>query len=276
MTSGHILFHVRALEALGAILVTMLPSRYWRRFDWMPLHRAHPVSGVVVILSGAALGIRGLFAYIERAAAVPGVSILSIAEEQVAGRLPETVAASGAPGALMIASVIAYVFFTPLGLFSTYLVATGGLRVVGWWTAEPHGDPVLTGVDWLMRWGHRSARDGSARRTRLEAEGADEPDRLYEGQWAGLTGVDLVVVATREKPDWNAGTFIITPDGWYTLGTPFDRQTPAGLRTVYPLTAQKDNAVLRKGVSYALPPLRRTPARRAPTSDEPGEAPRGS
>ena len=48
-----------------------------------------------------------------------------------------------------------------------------------------------------------------------------------------------------------AGTWVITNDGWFTLGEPFDRPTPNGLRTVYPLTLQTTTlAVHRKGVSY--------------------------
>ena len=68
-----------------------------------------------------------------------------------------------------------------------------------------------------------------------------------------------MVVAARRKPGWVTGTWVITNDGWFTLGEPFDRPTPNGLRTVYPLTLQTSTLeVLRKGVSYELPPLRST------------------
>jgi hypothetical protein len=81
---------------------------------------------------------------------------------------------------------------------------------------------------------------------------------LYEGSCANLPGVDYVVVSARRKPGWEAGAFVMTPDQWYTLGTPFEMRTPDGrLRTVYPLTAQTNNEVLRRGVHYELPPLRR-------------------
>jgi hypothetical protein len=72
--------------------------------------------------------------------------------------------------------------------------------------------------------------------------------------------VDYVVVAARRKPGWTKGTWVVTNDGWFTLGEPFDRPMPNGLRTVYPLTLQTSTLeVLRKGVSYELPPLRKTP-----------------
>ncbi|MBY0496731.1 MAG: hypothetical protein K2Y23_21190 [Cyanobacteria bacterium] len=49
---------------------------------------------------------------------------------------------------------------------------------------------------------------------------------------------------------------MITPDGWYVRGEPFDRPMPNGLRTVYPLTAQTTLEPVRKSVTYEWPPLR--------------------
>ena len=98
-------------------------------------------------------------------------------------------------------------------------------------------------------------RGRRAEAVRHRAEGPVVADRLYTGDWAGLEGVDFVVVASRRKPDWTRGTFVITSDKWYTLGDPFDLHLPQGLRTVYPLTEQKVMEVLRRGVAYELPPL---------------------
>lgn len=246
------------MRALLAIIPAFLPRRYWESID-LPVEQMAPVSGALTALAGAALGIRGFFDYLERVAQSPAASILEVAEQQVAGTLPETAAVSSLPAAVSMISPFAFAFFTPLGLFAIYLMASGLLRVASWWSAEPHGDPVLTGVDWLFSRTRRAVHDRSMRRARLKAEGVEEPDRLYVGDWAGLPYVDLVVVASRRKPGWQAGTFVITPDGWYTLGPEFDRQTQFGLRTVYPLTAQTDNAVMRKSVAYTLPPLRRAP-----------------
>ena len=64
-----------------------------------------------------------------------------------------------------------------------------------------------------------------------------------------------VVVASRRKPGWEAGAFIITSDTWYRLSAPSERQTPGGLRTLYRLTELRDHEVLRRGVRYALPAL---------------------
>jgi hypothetical protein len=108
----------------------------------------------------------------------------------------------------------------------------------------------------------------AARATREKLEGADEPDRRYAGEWAGLTGVDYVIVCARRKPGWSKGTWVTTNDGWFVLGEPFDRPTPNGLRTIYPLTLQNTLEVVRKSVQYELPPLRqtRTPVRSSETA----------
>lgn len=249
-------------DTIGAVFVTILPRRYWPRFDWMPIHLMAPLSGVLTALTGTAIGIVGFFAYLERVKGSPAASILEIAKLQVAGKLPETAEVSSVPAAVWMVAPVAFAFFTPLGLFSVYLIVSGWARVASWWVAEPHGDPVLTGIDWLARRTRHTTRERSVARARLKAEGGAEPDRLYPGTWASLPDVDLVVVASRRKPGWQKGTFVITPDGWYTLGEPFDRQTAHGVRTVYPLTLQKENVVLRKGVSYELPPLRKGPGER--------------
>jgi hypothetical protein len=103
----------------------------------------------------------------------------------------------------------------------------------------------------------RSHLDRRSRAAREELEGADEPDRLYDGHWAGAPDATYVVVAARRKADWTKGTWVITRDGWFTLGEPFDRPMPQGVRTIYPITLQTNTMdVLRKGVSYELPPLR--------------------
>jgi hypothetical protein len=243
-------------DTIGAIFVTVLPRRYWPRFDWMPLHLMAPVSGALTALAGTALGIVGFYSYLERVKASSAASILEISKLQVEGKLPETADVSAVPSAIWMTAPLAFAFFTPLGLFSVYLLVSGWARVVSWWIAEPHGDPLLTGLDWLVTRTRTTTRERSVSRARLEAEGAEEPDRRYPGTWASLPDVDFVVVSARRKPGWQKGTFVITPDGWFTLGQPFDRQMPQGVRTVYPLSLQKDNAVLRKGVSYELPPLR--------------------
>jgi len=229
---------VRALIALPlAILAGLLPKRHWEDVD-LPVRNLAFASALVTFWAGTAVGITGFFSY---------MAYVLAQREWTAPPL-------------MLVVFISYVVATPRGLFALYLTATGFLRAVAWYTGEPFGDPILTGIDWLWRRRLSSARERSEAQARLALEKTDEPDRRYEGAWAGLDGVDYVVVAARRKPGWSKGTWVITGDGWFVLGEPFDRPMPNGLRTVYPLTQQTTLEVLRKGVPYELPPLRRAPS----------------
>lgn len=249
------LWRVRSMiDGVLALPAALLPKRYWQSID-LPVPNVAPLSSLLTMLAGFAIGIRGYFAFLERLRHVSGVSIMDISKAQIEGRLPETADVSAIPTALAATAPITFALFTPLGLFATYLVLTGLVRSAAAYIDEAHGDPILTGVDWLGRRIFTSQQQRSVRTAREKLEGAVEPDRRYHGEWAGLTGVDFVIVAARRKPDWNRGTFVISSDGWFTLGEPFDRPTPNGLRTIYPLTLQKTPDVVRRSVQYQLPPL---------------------
>lgn len=206
----------------------------------MPIENRALASALASFFAGAALGIVGYFQFMEY--------VLS----QRLWTAPP----------MMIQVYISYVFFTPRGLFSMYLVAAGFFRFGAWHVGEPHGDPILTLIDstWRRLLTKQQVTRKQAERLALERE--DEPDRRYRGDWAGLPGVDFVIVSARRKPGWTKGTYVITSDGWFVLGDPFDRPMANGLRTVYPLTEHRTLEVLRKGVSYELPPLRSNPKNR--------------
>jgi hypothetical protein len=224
---------VRSLiDGVLALPLTLLPRRYWQSFD-LPVAGMATLSGFVFLFTGFAIGIRGYFAYLERLRGA-GLSILEVSRLQVEGKLPETAAVSGATGAVYALAPLTFALFTPLGLVATYLILTSIFRIASSYIDEAHGDPVLTGVEAIGRRWFGSHRQRTERVTREKLEGAEEPDRRYDGEWAGLTGVDFVIVAARRKPGWHMGTFVITSDGWFTLGEPFDRPTPNGLRTIYP------------------------------------------
>lgn len=250
-------------DTVLALPLTLLPRRYWQSFD-LPVLSLVPISGFVMLFAGFAIGIRGYFGYLERLRDTAGLSILDISQQQVQGTLPETAAVSAAPGAVYALGPVAFAFFSPVGLFATYLVLSSLVRIASSYIDEPLGDPILTGLDAVARQSTGSRRVRSDRAARTALEGKDEPDRLHEGQWAGLTGVDFVVVSARRKPGWDKGTAVITSDGWFTLGEPFDRPTPNGLRTIYPLTRQTAAEVVRRSVSYELPSLRQSPTLNRP------------
>lgn len=254
------------LDSIVALPFTLLPKRYWQSFD-LPVPNVALFGAFLTLFIGFAAGIRGYFAYLDRLLNVKGISMLDVGRLQVEGKLPETVAVSTAPAAIYMTAPIAFAFFTPLGLCATYLVVTSIVRIASVYIDEAHGDPVLTGIDALWRRLFTTHRRRTVRVAREKLERVDEPDRRYDGEWAGLTGVDFVIVSARRKPDWHKGTFVITGEGWFTLGEPFDRPTPHGLRTVYPLTLQTTPDVVRKSVTYDLPPMRVTNARPPRTAE---------
>jgi hypothetical protein len=245
------------IDGVLALPAALLPKRYWQSID-LPVPNVAPLSSLLTMLAGFAIGIRGYFAFLERLRHVSGVSIMDISKAQIEGRLPETANVSAIPTALAAMAPITFALFTPLGLVATYFVLSGLIRSVAAYIDEAHGDPILTGVDWAARTLVTSRQQRSARVKRAELENIDEPDRRYDGAWAGLTGVDFVIVSARRKPGWTKGTWVTTDDGWFVLGEPFDRPMPNGLRTVYPLTAQNTLEAVRKSVPYQLPRLRST------------------
>lgn len=258
------------LELIVALPFALLPKRYWQSID-LPVPNVAAWSSLLTMFAGFAIGIRGYFAFLVVLYSSSGASILEISKRQVAGDLPEDAAVSGIPMALGILAPITFALATPVGLLATYLVLSGFARVVGSYIGEPHGDPILTGIDSAWHRLRTSQHSRSEQQTRAALERRDEPDRRYDGEWAGLTGVNYVIVAARRKPGWTKGTWIITNDGWYKLGEPFDRPTPNGLRTIYPLTLETSLDVLRNGVSYELPALRpSTPRRKPEAADTPG------
>lgn len=253
-------------RGLAAVVAGLLPHRYWNSVYRLPVSRLALVSALLTLCAGVLVGAGGFLDYATRAARAANQATLEIAVRQNSGELPAGAPiTTAAPVAVSMLSLLAFTFFTPLGLFATYLMVSGFVRVVSSLIDEPFGDPILTGVDALVRRSGHWAADATRRRARQREEGPETPDRLYTGEWTDLSGVDYVVVSSRRKPGWDAGAFVITSDKWYTLGEPFDLRLPEGLRTVYPLTEQKVNEVLRRGVRYELPPLERA-RRRGPRS----------
>lgn len=251
------------LSSLAAFLISYLPARYWTRFPALPVAAVAPVGALLTLLVAGVLGIGAFMTYADGMMADTGTLQIAIAERQVRGELPETTVVSTGPMAVALLSPLAFMFLTPQGLAATYFVFASFVRSLAWATDAAIGDPVLTSIDSLVGATAKRLRTSIDRGARAQAEGASVPDRLYEGAWAGLATADYVVVASRRKPDWVRGTTIMTADDCFTLGEPFDRQTPDGLRTIYPLTKQRITDVIRGAVKYDLPPLRRAPKRSA-------------
>ena len=241
---------------LAALFAGLAPSRYWRSLErHLPIRSAAAASGTLTLLAGVALGARGFFTFATELADANNRWMLTRLVDHPS-RADTTVAL--VPYGMSILTFFIFIFFTPTGLLATYLTASGTLRAAGAWFDDPHGDYILTALDWAATTMFR--KNAAERREigRRKLEGDETPDVLQTGEWAGLADVDFVVLASRRKAEWDAGAIILTSTDWYRLGVPFDTQTPAGLRTAYPLKKMDTVEVVRRGIQYELPRLRGT------------------
>ena len=234
-----------------AVIAGLLPVRRWAAFDAvLPVREAASLAGLVTMLVGLALGVRGYLAYIRAS-----VERLGSAGDTAWLAAAETAGDAGLPlGAWVIPAAIGFIF-TPVGAGAVYLSLTGLVRAVSGSVDDLRGDPLLTLLDSVATRLITGTRATRIRRARERREGPAVPDRLVTGRWSGRADVDFVVIAARRKPGWDEGVFVITAEQWFRLGRPYDMPLPQGLRTAYPLTAIRTQEVLRKGVSYDLPPL---------------------
>src|SRR4029453_6201725 len=142
---------------------------------------------------------------------------------------------------------------TPPGWLTLYLVGSGGVRAGAAWFDDPVGDPILTGLDYLL-YGQRERRTArNEQRTRATLEGPETRDRVLSGATAGIPGCDLVVVTARRKAGWELGVVVYTADACYRIGDPVERTIAGNLRTLYPLTEHPDLEAGRKSDNYELP-----------------------
>ncbi len=87
----------------------------------------------------------------------------------------------------------------------------------------------------------------------------------------GAPEAAFVVVASRVKPGWDEGAFVMAAQAWFRLGRPFDQRYPDGLRRVYPLIVPGAAEVIRRQVAYELPALsERYPTRTRAGIQQPG------
>ena len=208
-------------------------------------------SGLITFFGGVAIGLVGFFRFATHQADANNTWMLQqLADPHGAGD-----SAALVPYGMSMLTPLMYLF-TPTGLLALYLVVSGSARGISAWFEEPRGDPLLSTVDWAAATLAAKRRGERRRTTRERLEGPEAPDVLRTGDWAGLPGVDYIVLSSRRKPEWNAGAIILTSAEWYRLGVPFDLETPMGLRTAYPLTRLDTPEVVRRGIQYELPALR--------------------
>lgn len=153
---------------------------------------------------------------------------------------------------------------TPKGLFLEYAFVTGivrSLHAVA--TRQALGDPLLSLVLAALR-GGRARRRESARLAQL---GPDRPDRVLE------QGEELIVLAARDKPNWDERATIRVGERFYRLRGLSERPDGEWQVLAYRLSPVDAGAVLRGLVHYEPPPRPGqrpvVPPRPAPASVEP-------
>lgn len=233
----------------AAMAAALLPLRHWRALPyWIPVQRAAFASGLLTLFAGAAIGIPG---FLEHAAA--NVSFLNQTVVDDAMRNPAAGYSRGMVQGFAGLSIFTFLFLTPAGLVTLYLIGSGGTRAAAAWFDDPIGDPLLTGADYLLGSSRERRQRDRERRTRDALEGPEVPDRAVSSAAAGLPPCDIVIVASRRKEGWENGVTVFTADAAYRIGQPVERTIAGRLRTCYPLTEHKDFEAVRKSVHYDLP-----------------------
>lgn len=241
------------LRWIAALVAGLAPRRVWPTLErWLPLRSAAVVSGIATLLAGFFIGVGGFFTFAARLASANNDWMLA---RLAAAPTNGDAAVALVPYGMSMLTLFIFLFFTPTGLFALYLSTSGALRAIAAGLDDPHGDFVLSGLHWAATTMVEKNRRERRQIARRRLEGHDAADVLQTGAWAGLPDADYVVLAARRKAEWHAGAIVMTSTDWYKLGVPLDIQTPAGLRTAYPLKKMETVEVVRRGIQYELPRL---------------------
>jgi hypothetical protein len=208
-------------------------------------------AAIATLLSGVVVGFVGFLRYAMPVASANNTLMLGLAGRP-AGAGGEDLSVS-APVALTMLSSITFALATPMGWLATYLGVTGLVRGLAAAVGERRGDPIVGLVRRFiagMQTRRRAAREAAGFVT---LSGPEVPDRVFTGERFGIVGADLIVVASRPKPEWTPGTVLECGGRWLRVGEAIQRSLPVGLRTVYPLVNMPDTAVFRRIVRYELP-----------------------
>jgi hypothetical protein len=236
------------------VVVATLPRRLWN--DWegrVPVRAAALPAALLPAFLAFAIGIPAFLHFATGMGSTIGDAVIEAGHEANAGKKPEEAGAHILFG--MMFALPAFLFATPLGWTCLYLGVSGTVRLLSWAADDPRGDPLIAWADATAREWHgrrRRRRTQSARRAR---EGEETPDLLIRGRALGLSDAVYALVASRLKPGWDPGVFLVTREGRLRVGARLDRQFPEGLRAVYPLGEVAAVEVTRRGIDYSLPAL---------------------
>ena len=113
------------------------------------------------------------------------------------------------------------------------------------WSDRATGDPLLT----LLAWLRRGAIAETRRRRRLRALGPWRPDRIVQ------VDTGLVVLSSRDKPDWNERVTIEYRGGFYRLVRREDRAHDRWVDAAHVLRKQQPGELIRRLVTLDDTPV---------------------
>ena len=210
-------------------------------------------AAIVTLLAGVTIGEVGFFRFAHQAASANNALMLEIAGRQASGTMGGQDITGAAPVALTMLSSITFAIGTPLGWLATYLVLTGLVRGLAAAAGERRGDPIVGLTRRIIARWRRRRREMRIEAAHAALAGPEVADRVVDAARFGIEGAVLVVVASRPKPEWTAGTVLDCGDRWLAVGEAVERSLPVGLRTLYPLADIPAASVFRRIVRYELP-----------------------
>ena len=212
------------------------------------------LAAIATLFVGLVIGGYGFPRFLRAVASSNNTLMLEIAARPPSGTMGGQDITIAAPVALTMLSAITFALGTPLGWLATYLVLTGVVRCLACAVGERRGDPIVGLARRLVALWRGRRREARVQAAHAALAGPEVADRVVDAARLGIAGADLVVVASRPKPDWTPGTVLDCGDRWLRVGEAVQRSLPTGLRTLYPLVDMPSSAVFRRIVRYELPP----------------------
>lgn len=239
-----------SVETLVGVFRCLLPARYWQG-----ARRGALLSIVLTAGLGVKIGLSGFLEAARQAGELGAeLALKAGAPDRVGGTggLDQTTAVQVALQSSALAP-FAFFFFTPLGWLADYLFCSAVFRGITLAADHPWGDPLLTGIDHVVRSRRAEARARKAAAEREAAEGPEVPDVVLECKKFAGEEADYVVVSSRRKDAWLPATTVVVQSSRLRVGEPREMTVEGRLRTCYPLKLIRDLQVDRRLVHYDWP-----------------------
>jgi hypothetical protein len=249
LAAGRVLVAVLAAitQLIVGLIASFLPARYWNSLNAHGIPTFPVLSPLVTVCAAVMIGLPVWFRYVvvsahhaQRLAAV-GASQLP--------RPPEQEVILAAAQTISLVTAVSFLF-TPAGFTLSYLVGSGALRLLATYSGDPSGDPMMSSMDWVTR---RFARflSGLSSRISLRATfGCNQTDEVVPASRLGFTHADVIVIASRPKREWTAGTIIFREQCYYVVLDPVEKIIGRRRRVVYPLKRQHGFDIVRRALRY--------------------------